>query len=309
MKTKNKEEVIDVKVEENNSPVSKFEIAKQSAIVKPVDVEGTLEAYRQFEELKTKLLTDKDFMYFDEYGKPTTKDKGTPFIKKSGWRKYKTAFGVTIQYLDDGIRTEGEDKEGKYYVWRYKVRAIAPNGIYQDSDGAASSRKAFFSKKKGQRIDPEEEDIILTAQTVAINRAVSDLVGGGEVSAEEMIGKPNKTKKTTNAKFKSNEQYWKEYDFTKVNLEDIPPNRGFDKTKNKPKSSEESLKIYFYACEILPKKEVQPFFESITGKQKSWEYTYDDIQNILTALEEIRQQEKSDEEKITDDFEESEQGK
>lgn len=185
------EDITDVAVVD----IDKLQQAQRSVIVRPVDIEGTIQAYKEFERLKKELLNENDFAYFDESGKMTDKKTGNPYIKKSGWRKMKTAFGTSIEYLDDGKRTLGKDSEGEYYVWRYKVRAITPSGIYQDSDGACSSRKAFFSKKYGKRVDPEEEDIILMAQTVAINRAISDLVGGGEVSAEEMYGRENSTPK------------------------------------------------------------------------------------------------------------------
>lgn len=109
---------------------------------------------------------------------------------------------------------------------------------------------------------------------------------------------------TSKSKYPSNEDYWKDYDFTKVDLNVVPPTRGFDKAKNKPIPSMESLKIYFYACDIMPKKEVKGFFESITGKPKAWEYTYGDIKNILVGLEEIKKQETVEETNIQQGFEE-----
>ena len=106
--------------------------------------------------------------------------------------------------------------------------------------------------------------------------------------------------KTYKPTFKSNKDWWADYDWSKVNLDGIPPNRGYDKVKKKPKPSMEALKLYFYACEELPKEEVQPFFESITGKVKSWEYSYLDFKNIVTAIAEISEK---DEQKIENDFE------
>jgi hypothetical protein len=182
--------------------IDKLELAQRSAIVRPVDLAGTILAYEEFETVKKELLNDNDFAYFDSGGKMVDKGKGNGYIKKSGWRKIKTAFGISIS-LDDGRRTTGVDAEGNYYVWRYKTRATTPNGIYQDADGACSSRKAFFSKKYGKRVDPDEEDIILMAQTVAINRVISDLVGGGEVSAEEMYGRDEEKKPITTTTIKA----------------------------------------------------------------------------------------------------------
>ena len=81
-----------------------MELAKSTAIVKVIDVEGTLQAYKEFEQIKTKLLGVNDYLYFDKYGKAVYDGSGIRYIKKSGWRKAKTAFGISIEYLDDGIR-------------------------------------------------------------------------------------------------------------------------------------------------------------------------------------------------------------
>ena len=169
------------------------EIPKQTgSIVKPIDVEGTLEAFKMFQDIKTRLLSVNDFMKFGTDGKPTHDKDGKGYIKKEGWLKIKTAFGISIS-LGKPYRTDGEDSDGYYYLWTVPVRATAPNGQYHEAYGACSSRKPFFSKKHGEKINPKEEDILLTAQTVGINRAVSGLVGGGELSAEEMAGTSDST--------------------------------------------------------------------------------------------------------------------
>jgi len=130
----------------------------------------------------------------------TMKIEGKPYIKRNGWRMIAAGFNVTLELVKDNsgnvlhTRMEGEDELGKYYVHTYTARATLPNGRYAECDGACSSRDAFFSKAHGERKPPsdiDEADIIATAQTVAYNRAISDLVGGAEVSAEEMLGKKN----------------------------------------------------------------------------------------------------------------------
>jgi len=156
-------------------------------IVKPlVSPEQVREAVKRYEEIKRSILGDSDILYIGSDGKPCEKGKAvSALVKRSGWRKIKLAFGISLEILE--MKKEwGEDGEGKYYTWLVRARATAPNGIFCDSWGACTSRDPFFSKKHGVRIDPRESDIILKAQTVAYNRAISDLVGGGEVSAEEM---------------------------------------------------------------------------------------------------------------------------
>lgn len=183
----------DTEVVVDSANVSLPDIPKQSGgIVKPIDVEGTLEAFKQFQYIKTKLLSASDFMKFGTDGKPTDSKDGKGYIKKEGWLKIKTAFGISIS-LGKPYRTDGEDSEGYYYLWTVPVRATAPNGQYHEAYGACSSRKPFFSKKHGDKVNPKEEDILLTAQTVGINRAISGLVGGGELSAEEMAGTSDST--------------------------------------------------------------------------------------------------------------------
>lgn len=70
------------------------------------------------------------------------------------------------------------DEEGKAIRWRVTVRAAAPDGRVADGVGAFSLTERNVSKP--------EHDGLGTAYTRARNRAVMDLVGMGEVSAEEM---------------------------------------------------------------------------------------------------------------------------
>lgn len=115
--------------------------------------------------------------------------QGQPYINKKGWRLVALATGLSLEIVEPPKRIEAEDEEGKYYTWIFHVRATAPNGRYAEAWGACSSRDTFFSVKDGKRrksSEIDESDIIHTAQTCAFNRAISDLVGGGEVSAEEI---------------------------------------------------------------------------------------------------------------------------
>lgn len=134
-----------------------------------------------FESLKAALVKGKQIMAYE----------GKPFIMKSGWRGMSTAFGLS-QEIISSERITARDDLGEYYVWKYMVRVVAPNGRHADCEGACSSRDPFFAKTKGgyrPTHEINESDIIHTAQTVGYNRAISDLVGGGELSWEEVQGK------------------------------------------------------------------------------------------------------------------------
>jgi hypothetical protein len=68
--------------------------------------------------------------------------------------------------------------------WGFEVtyRATAPNGATADGDGACT-----FSEKSRGNMAPTVHNIRSQAHTRAFNRAVSNLVGFGEVSAEEVF--------------------------------------------------------------------------------------------------------------------------
>ena len=296
-----------------------MELAKSTAIVKVIDVEGTLQAYKEFEQIKTKLLGVNDYLYFDKYGKAVYDGSGIRYIKKSGWRKAKTAFGISIEYLDDGIRAEQEDDEGKYYVWSYKVRAIAPNGIYQDAVGVSTSRNPFFSVRyvngKKTRINPAENNIMLTAQTIAINRAVSDLVGGGEVSAEEMqqatgdslpsdaregTSKARTEQKGTSGEGKkeypSNREVLETFEWDKYNDGAVPPNEGWTEKNGKkfPPSNPLSQAIYHMSMAIIKdRKEAGTYIKNIVNKN-TWDMNYGELKKVSIALIEMDDDLKSD---------------
>jgi len=99
---------------------------------------------------------------------------GKPYLKKSFWRKVSTAFNLT-----DEIIEEVKEEIPGGFMWRMKVRAIAPNGRSTIGVGVCDSKERKYSHP--------EHDVYATCHTRAKNRAISDLVGGGEVSFEEVM--------------------------------------------------------------------------------------------------------------------------
>ncbi len=159
---------------------------RMTGFLQPVtSIDEAVRLFRLYEDAKTRILTDNDVIWIGKDGRPTEKGQGHPHIKRSGWRKLARFFGLSCQILERK-KEWAEDNEGRYYIWTYKVRASHPCGAYQDAEGVCTSRDPFFSKKHGERIEPEEENIMMKAQTVAFNRAISDLLGSGEISAEEV---------------------------------------------------------------------------------------------------------------------------
>jgi len=106
--------------------------------------------------------------------------EGKKYIKRSGWRKIALAFNVTTEI----VKIERE-KIDDVYIVRVIARAIAPNGRISEEVGICDSTEF----QKG-RLKFSYHNIETKATTRAINRSISNLVGGGELSAEEIIEGP-----------------------------------------------------------------------------------------------------------------------
>ena len=139
-----------------------------TGIVKPAVPIDEIAAHMQlFQQLKAKLLSKDDVVLIRE----------KPFIKRSGWRKFALAFNIS----DEIVKAEREDLGEGEYVWRIWVKCIAPNGRTSFGVGSCSTRER-------ESFAHEEHDVYAIAHTRAKNRAISDLIGSGEVSAEEIQG-------------------------------------------------------------------------------------------------------------------------
>lgn len=149
-----------------------------------LDVDGAVDYFHKYQELTTKLLSPSDYQSAgrDKQGNPRK------FKKKSAWRKYATAFNLSDEIVDEDIV---RDKDGQIISAKYIVKATAPNGRSGLGIGVCS----IFDKQKKetdtkfemrQRFSNVEHDVPSTAHTRAKNRAISDIIGAGEVSAEEM---------------------------------------------------------------------------------------------------------------------------
>ena len=141
---------------------------------------------------------------------------GKPFRKKGYWRAIAVAFNLTVEPIEERSSVSGSFDDGRPnfgYVVTY--RATAPNGRSTTGDGAVfaiekarrfrcphpekpgSKRTLHFPAESCPDFDPAyqwrtlpaqatEHNIRSHAHTRAFNRAVSNLVGFGEVSAEEV---------------------------------------------------------------------------------------------------------------------------
>lgn len=103
------------------------------------------------------------------------REAGRTFKRKSAWRKLARHFGLSTEV----VRVERE-RVGEDFLATVTVRARAPWGQHAEAVGACGTDEAT-----GRRTI-SIADAIATAETRATNRAISNLIAMGEVSAEEV---------------------------------------------------------------------------------------------------------------------------
>ncbi|PSR98274.1 Splicing factor 3B subunit like [Actinidia chinensis var. chinensis] len=94
---------------------------------------------------------------------------GSPFIKKSGWRKISFYFNLSFEIKDKTIEF---DENRNVLRAEFVVRAHMQGGRFSDGWGSCERREKRFSKPN--------HDIPSTAETRAKNKACQDLLGIGE---------------------------------------------------------------------------------------------------------------------------------
>lgn len=159
-----------------------------------VDVEAAAAFMENYQDLVKRLLDKTDYQRVgDKHLK-----------KKSAWRKLATAFNISDDIVEEEII---RDECHRIISAKFVVKATLPNGRYGMGIGDCSiydkikkddvNEPSPFELRK--RFSNAEHDIIGTAHTRAKSRAISDLIGSGEVSAEEISGsgKPKKPMKPT----------------------------------------------------------------------------------------------------------------
>lgn len=137
-------------------------------------------AWKAYTALCNAILVPEDFTKINSF----VKGKGTViklFKNKSAWRKLATAFNLSLEVLKEE-RVEYPD----YFVVKTTARVTAPNGRFVDGTGTCSSNERGFAHV--------EHDVRAQAETRAKSRAISDLIGGGETTAEEMMQMEENTK-------------------------------------------------------------------------------------------------------------------
>jgi len=161
------------------------------AIVEPVaPTDKLLAGLQRFEELKKALLTDEDWQIIWVTVKdPDTGEKNRErkkFIRRTGFRKLALAFNLSTKLASE----QRVDRPDGSFMWKIQVEVEAPNGRTSWGIAVCDSRERDFSQH-------QEHDVYSTAYTRALNRAISDMIAGGVVSAEEIEAEQQLPEKPT----------------------------------------------------------------------------------------------------------------
>jgi hypothetical protein len=197
----------------------------QNSDIMPIMTPDELEdRWNEYREMENRILQDDDYIYFVEYitgGKKISvtcvQKKQAEKVKrdlefkrvdaeivrrkkKSAYRKMARFFGlfvpeqdvadVSVSKLGESHFVQVEKGKGVTVVAymdenlntikvEVTVAIVAPNGKTSVGVGACSSEERSFTHS--------DHDIRSTAWTRAVNRGISDLIGWGEVSAEEVL--------------------------------------------------------------------------------------------------------------------------
>lgn len=163
---------IDDAVKSHEKPLETA-LAVNDGIIRPlVTPDQARAAWKAYQDLCKAILAPEDLIKIVSFN---GKKSITKFFKtKSAWRKLSTAFNLSTEI----IKEERVDYE-TYFVVKIVARTTAPNGRSVDGTGACASNERKFAHM--------EHDVRAQAETRAKNRSIADMIGGGEVSAEEVI--------------------------------------------------------------------------------------------------------------------------
>lgn len=150
----------------NPEPGTEITPAPVMMLIEPAaEISELKKHWQNIQELKKSILDKSDIQDI----------QGRTFVKRSGWRKLQSAFAIS----DRIVSKEREDQGEGQFLWRIEVEAFhVKTGRSATGVGACSTKERKFSHT--------DHDVFAIAHTRAKNRAISDLIGLGEVSAEEI---------------------------------------------------------------------------------------------------------------------------
>jgi len=117
----------------------------------------------RYKFVKAELVDKNDFVSI----------KGKPYLKKSGYRKFVNAFGISVELVEMNAYELYEDRHAEV-----RLKVSVPSGQTVEGIGICS-----WSELQTKTL----HNMKATAWTRAFNRGIADLVAYGEVSAEEVM--------------------------------------------------------------------------------------------------------------------------
>jgi hypothetical protein len=172
-------EVADVEIVAEGEPVITRALVhspRRSEVLHPLDLTEQKNAMELYQSGLREILDVSDWQ---------NAGRGEKFVKKSGWRKIAAWFDLSIELVRDSVERDEDGQVCRACVW---ARAVAASGRFADGDGYCDVNESRFKEARGRQ--KLENDLRGTATTRAVNRAISNLVGMGAVSAEEVSDGP-----------------------------------------------------------------------------------------------------------------------
>lgn len=136
----------------------------QGVVSLAVTPEALVEFYKQYEEIKRKLLTEKDYVDIN----------GVKAIAKSGWFKLGVAFNLDTLI----IKEERHLSDDGILSWQIDVQCRAPNGRLVQEVGVCDDGPR-------DRKDVAEHVVKAMAMTRATERAYIKMLGAPDMAADD----------------------------------------------------------------------------------------------------------------------------
>lgn len=159
-----------------------------------VNPQIAIEQWRNYQEITKQLLDDSDYLYGAN---------GQSYKKKSAWRKYMRAFRlrevatkIVVETRDDKgwpliatAMTKVADVAGHEFTGYQEchlTERCCPAAYGETCTNSSLKHQCCATNCSGRKHWSNPGDIPATAHTRSKNRAISDAIGAGEVSAEEI---------------------------------------------------------------------------------------------------------------------------
>jgi hypothetical protein len=146
-------------------------VTEEGAALPVAGIEDLARAVQAFNEIKQKIILQDKSNYIET----AVKGQKKIYLKRSAWRQIALAYNISDRIVKQEEKADGAGNYG-YEVW---VEAYTPSK-------SVIGIGMCWSNEPNKVFPHGRHDVLATAHTRAKNRAISDFVGSGEVSAEEM---------------------------------------------------------------------------------------------------------------------------